>query len=98
MNHCSFLGKLVSKEFSDLTGIEKIDLILHVENKRKVKKDIKKMDYERLNFEAWGTAAISIENNLTVDDHMLIIDSTARADNGDVRFRINEFKIIKKGN
>lgn len=98
MNHCSFLGKLISKELTIAHGIEKVELILQVENKRKVKKDVKKMDYEHLNFEAWGTAAISIEKNLTLDDYMLIIDSTARSNNGSTCFRINEFKIVKKGN
>ena len=98
MNHCAFLGKIISKNLTELNDVEKIELVLQVENKRKVKKDVKKMDYEYLSFEAWGSAAISIEKNLTIDDYMLIIDSTARADSGIVCFRINEFKIIKKGN
>lgn len=92
------MGKLVSKEFTNESGIDKIILLLQIENKRKGKTDIRKMDYERLNFEAWGTAAISIEKKLTFDDYMLIIDSTARANDNKVCFRINEFKIIKKGN
>lgn len=92
------MGKLVSKEFTNESGIDKIILLLQIENKRKGKTDIRKMDYERLNFEAWGTAAISIEKNLTFDDYMLIIDSTARTNDNKVCFRINEFKIIKKGN
>lgn len=98
MNQCTFLGKLVSKEFTSEADTDKINLLLQVENKRKGKKDVRKMDYERLNFEAWGTAAISIEKNLTFDDYMLIIDSTARTNDNKVCFRINEFKIIKKGN
>lgn len=98
MNQCTFLGKLVSKEFIKEDNTDKIHLILKVENKRKGKKDVKKMDYEHLSFEAWGTAAISIEKNLTFDDYMLIIDSTARANEDKVCFRINEFKIVKKGN
>lgn len=98
MNQCTFLGKLVSKEFTQEDNTDKIHLILKVENKRKGKKDVKKMDYEHLSFEAWGTAAISIEKNLTFDDYMLIIDSTARANEDKVCFRINEFKIVKKGN
>ena len=97
MNHCAFLGKAVSKNTVMVNDIEKIELTVQVENKRKMKKDLKKMDYEYLNFEAWGTAAISIKKNLTIDDYMLIIDSTARSSNGIICFRINEFKIIKKG-
>jgi len=56
------------------------------------------MDYENLTFEAWGTAAISIFKNLKPDDSMLVIDSTARNENGKTYFRINEFKILKKEN
>lgn len=61
MNHCAFLGKAVSKNIVMVNDIEKIELTVQVENKRKMKKDLKKMDYEYLNFEAWGTAAISIK-------------------------------------
>ena len=98
MNQCVFLGKLKSKELTLSENIEKIDLVLQVENKRKGKSDFKKMDYETLNFEAWGTAAISISKNLEVDDYILIINSTARNNKDTICFRINEFKIIKKEN
>lgn len=80
------------------SGIEKVDIVLQIENKRKCKNDIKKMDYEYLLFEAWGTAAITIYNNLKDNDYLLVIDSTARKNKDDVCFRINEFKIIKRGN
>lgn len=96
MNQCTFLGKLISKELTNESDTDKINLLLQIENKRRGKKDLRKMDYEHLNFEAWGTAAISIEKNLTFDDYMLIIDSTARNNDGVVNFRINEFKIIKR--
>jgi hypothetical protein len=79
-------------------NVERIELILQVENKRKGKNDVKKMDYEHLSFEAWGTAAISIFKNLECGDFMLIIDSTARSEKGKTYFRINEFKILKKEN
>lgn len=98
MNQCVFLGKLKNKELTVSENIEKVDLVIQVENKRKAKSDFKKMDYEMLNFEAWGTAAISIFKNLEVDDYILVVNSTARNNENGVRFRINEFKIIKKEN
>lgn len=97
MNHCSFLGKLKKTTYT-CEDIERIEIVLQIENKRKGKNIAKKMDYEYLTFEAWGTAAISINKNLKLNDYMLIIDSTARNDNGNVYFRINDFKIIKKEN
>lgn len=98
MNQCVFLGKLKNKELTVSENIEKVDLVIQVENKRKAKSDFKKMDYETLNFEAWGTAAISIFKNLEVDDYILVVNSTARNNENGVCFRINEFKIIKKEN
>lgn len=98
MNQCVFLGKLKSKELTVYENIEKVDLLIQIENKRKAKGDFKKMDYETLNFEAWGTAAISIFKNLQVDDYILVVNSTARNSKDGVCFRINEFKIIKKEN
>lgn len=95
MNHCSFFGKFYDMNYMS-HDIERVELILQVENKRKSKNDIKKMDYEFLSFEAWGTAAISIFNNFKPEDYMLIIDSTARSEKGLTYFRINEFKILKK--
>lgn len=97
MNHCSFFGKRHSMHYAS-NDVERIELILQVENKRKGKNDVKKMDYENLTFEAWGTAAISIFKNFQEDDYMLVIDSTARNEKGKTYFRINEFKIIKREN
>lgn len=97
MNHCSFFGKCYKMHYTS-DNVEKIEVILQVENKRKGKSDVKRMDYENLTFEAWGTAAISIFKNLKTDDSMLVIDSTARNENGKTYFRINEFKILKKEN
>jgi hypothetical protein len=97
MNQCTFLGKLKSFSVETENNIERVELILQIENKRKGKNEVKKMDYEYLSFEAWGTAAISIYKNLTDEDFLLVIDSTARRNKDKVCFRINEFKIIKKG-
>lgn len=98
MNQCTFLGKLKSISVENTeNNIERVELILQIENKRKGKNEVKKMDYEYLSFEAWGTAAISIYKNLTEEDFLLVIDSTARKIKEKVCFRINEFKIIKKG-
>jgi single-stranded DNA-binding protein len=95
MNHCSFFGRCSDIHYTS-ENIEKIEIVLQVENKRKGKNDVKKMDYEYLSFEAWGTAAITIFKNISPGDYMLIIDSTARSQSGITRFRINEFKILKK--
>lgn len=84
-------------EIDSVNNIERVDIVLNVENKRKGKNNVKKMDYERLNFEAWGSAAATIHNNLKEDDYLLVIDSTARNNEDTVCFRINEFKIIKRG-
>lgn len=98
MNRCTFLGKIIKPvSLINENGIEKVEILLQIENKRKSKSDIKKMDYELLLFEAWGTAAITIAANLANDDYLLIIDSTARTIKDSVCFRINEFKIIKRG-
>lgn len=97
MNHCCFLGKLYDINYTS-DSIERVELILQIESKRKSNNEVKKMDYENLCFEAWGTAAISIFKNIKVGDYMLVIDSTARSEKGRIYFRINEFKIIKKEN
>lgn len=96
MNQCTFLGKLKSINIEN-NGIDRVELVLQVENKRKGKNDVKKMDYEYLSFEAWGSAAITMYKNLSLDDYLLVIDSTARKIKDRVCFRINEFKIMKIG-
>ena len=95
MNKCSFLGKFSDIKITTENQIEKVTIVLSVENKRK--STVKKMDYESLAFEAWGGAAVTIYNNLKEDDYLLVIDSTARNNSNQVCFRINEFKIIKRG-
>lgn len=108
MNKCIFYGQIRSKNFeTDVdSGICKITLQLKIENRRSTKSKNKKIDYELLNFEAWGGAALTIESNADPGDYILIVDSTARSishDNSDsptselICFRINEFKIIKYG-
>lgn len=98
MNQCTFLGKLKTVDVSSFNNIARVELLLQIENKRKSKNESKKMDYEYLLFEAWGTAAITINKNLNIDDYLLVIDSTARKNKDNICFRINEFKIIKKEN
>jgi hypothetical protein len=97
MNRCSFFGKLNTIHHIS-NSVDCVELILEIESKRKGNNDIKKMDYENLHFMAWGTAAISILKNIQIGDYMLVIDATARNDKGKGYFRINEFKIIKRGN
>lgn len=112
MNRCTFYGQICSKTFEqdqDATGygqVFRITLQLKVENRRNTRSNNRKIDYEILNFEAWGGAALTIESNTECGDHILVIDSTARAVSHDfdgspsseeICFRINEFKIISYG-
>ncbi|MCW4039969.1 MAG: hypothetical protein NWE83_04350 [Candidatus Bathyarchaeota archaeon] len=97
MNDCKFLGRVLNKTFQlDDNNKERVSLTLAVENKRKTTKDLpKKIDVEVLNFEAWGSAALVLFQNLPPDRQLLVTNSTARVSpDGDVVFRINDFKII----
>jgi hypothetical protein len=98
MNQCTFLGKVTWLDHYNFDGeTEKLVLTLDVENKRKTN-GVKKIDYENLWFEAWGTAALTLHENLRLDDYLLVINSTARKSEGSVCFRINEFKIMNRNN
>ncbi len=98
MNQCTFLGKVKYLDFYAFEGeTERIVLVLDVENKRKMN-GVKKIDYEELLFEAWGTAALTLHENLRLDDYLLVINSTARKSEDSVCFRINEFKIMNRNN
>ena len=98
MNQCTFLGKVKHLDLRVFDGeSERIVLVLDVENKRKMN-GVKKIDYEELLFEAWGTAALTLDQNLRLDDYLLVINSTARKSEGGVCFRINEFKIMNRNN
>lgn len=108
MNKCIFYGQIRNKSFeADLDGnVCRIALQIKIENRRSTKSKNKKIDYELLNFEAWGGAALTIESNADPGDYILIVDSTARSTPHDnsgsptselICFRINEFKIIKYG-
>ena len=98
MNQCTFLGKVKYLDLYAFEGeTERIVLVLDVENKRKMN-GVKKIDYEELLFEAWGTAALTLHENLRLDDYLLVINSTARKSEGSVCFRSNEFKIMNRNN
>ena len=98
MNQCTFFGKVTSLNLYAFDGeTERLVLTLDVENKRKTN-GVKKIDYENLWFEVWGTAALTLHQNLRLDDYLLVINSTARKSEGSVCFRINEFKIINRNN
>lgn len=98
MNQCTFLGKVTSLSLYAFDGeTERLVLTLDIENKRKTN-GVKKIDYENLWFEAWGTAALTLHQNLRLDDYLLVINSTARKSEGSVCFRINEFKIMNRNN
>lgn len=100
MNQCTFLGKVKHLDLRCFAG-DKIErlliLTLDVENKRRTS-GVKKIDYEELWFEAWGTAALTLDQNLKLNDYLLVINSTARKSEGGVCFRINEFKIMNRNN
>lgn len=93
MNKCSFFGCVDHIALETINDTQVVYLKIQIENKRQSK--IKsKIDYEFLDFEAWGTAAITIANYVNIGDDILIVDATARQNYDSVCFRINEFRLI----
>ena len=95
MNDCKFFGKIVSRSITKRYETSRIELRVEVEKQRKSKSGIPVVEKSALNFEAWDSAAETIEHNSTVGDY-LVISATAktRETNKDIYFRINEFKIV----
>jgi hypothetical protein len=95
MNHCLFFGKIVSRKISTENDTNKIELRISVQKQRKAKSGLSVSENATLTFEAWDSAASTIEHNTTVGDFLIIPNSTAKIDGDKVYFRINEFKIVK---
>lgn len=99
MNDCKFFGKVISRSITKRYETSRIELQIEIKKQRKAKSGLTLVDKSVLVFEAWDSAAETIEHNSTVGDHLLI-DATAKvSDSGKgVYFRINEFKIVKSSN
>lgn len=96
MNQCCFYGKIVNKIKNGESDVENLKVNLMVEKYRKNKIGVTKIDRSFLVFEAWDSAAITIDKNASLGDYLLISNSNARNSGSSVCFRINEFKIVKK--
>ncbi len=94
MNDCKFFGRIATRKILRPNGTNKIELNVTVQKQRKSKSGVPVSESSTLLFEAWDSAASTIEHNTDIGDY-LIINSTAKVDGGRVYFRINEFKIIK---
>jgi hypothetical protein len=97
MNDCKFFGKVVSRKITEENNTSKIELNVSVQKQRKSKHGVPVSETVTLQFEAWDSAAATIEHNSTVGDY-LIINSTAKTHGDRVYFRINEFRIVRSGN
>lgn len=95
MNHCVFFGKIVSRNLTSENETSKIELKIQVQKQRRAKSGASVSENAILNFEAWDSAAETIEHNTTVGDSLIIPNATAKVDKEKVYFRINEFKIVK---
>tara|TARA_A100001515_G_scaffold144134_3_gene147284 strand:+ start:992 stop:1303 length:312 start_codon:yes stop_codon:yes gene_type:complete len=100
MNGCHFLGKLtgdpVLKKYYNSFFV---NFTLEVEEYRRDKDGVKKRRIDLLNFEAWDSAAKTIQQRAKKDD-IMVIEAIARnesiKDPDTVVFRITNFKIISK--
>jgi hypothetical protein len=92
MNNCTFLGTIESLDHQVVDNVDKVVLVINVENRRKKsgKKDV--IEKESLDFEAWDSAAMTLFNHTENGDLILIEDSTARSNKP---FRINKFRILQ---
>ena len=95
MNHCLFFGKIISRKISTENDTNKIELRISVQKQRKAKSGLSVSENATLTFEAWDSAAATIEHNTTVGDFLIIPNATAKVDSDKIYFRINEFKIVK---
>tara|TARA_R110001592_G_scaffold19932_1_gene81361 strand:+ start:630 stop:941 length:312 start_codon:yes stop_codon:yes gene_type:complete len=100
MNGCHFLGKLtgdpvLKKSYNSFF----VNFTLEVEEYRRDKDGVKKRRIDLLNFEAWDSAAKTIQQRAQKDD-IMVIEAIARnesiKDPDTVVFRITNFKIIPK--
>ena len=101
MNSCFFIGRLKEPVRTEKeNGVDVVYFTLEIEEYRKNKNGQKTRTLQILHFEAWHTAAITINQKLTMDD-LISVECSARSetipDVGDAcYFRVNNFKIFKR--
>lgn len=102
MNKCIFLGKLTHQpvvEIDQDTGTPKLVFDLEIEEFRRDKSGNKKRTLTVLEFEAWDTAALTIEKYANEGD-LMSVESSARScyvacnDCDSIYFRVTSFKIL----
>ena len=96
MNNCVFLGKLygdIHCQQHDKTT--SADFQLEVESFRKNKNGVKNRSVTVFDFQAWDTAALTIEQRLKKDD-LILVECSARKNQNSVYFRVNSFRIFNK--
>ena len=102
MNKCIFLGKLTHQpavEIDQDTGTPVLVFELEIEEFRRDKVGNKKKTLTLLQFEAWDTAALTIEKYACEGD-LMSVESSARSSYVDGQeydftyFRVTSFKIL----
>ena len=107
MNNCTFLGKLTEPaQLYDEDGVAVVSFTLEIEEYRKNKSGQKTRSTQKLSFQAWHTAAITINEKLNTGD-LILVECSARNScdsdqatfdfyNPTCYFRVNRFKIFNK--
>ena len=94
MNSCIFLGRIADElEISEQYETQVLRFKMSIDKYRKNKTGKKIRDRNYLFFEAWDTGAKTINDHCQPGDYLLV-NCTARNNNGKIVFRINEFKIV----
>ncbi len=94
MNDCTFYGRITNGPKLSTVPVDVVRLTLCVEKKRKAKNGTNKIDASYLHFEAWDSAARTINEYAREGDYLLIKSSAKNSPEG-VYFRINEFRILQ---
>lgn len=97
MNNCYFIGKIVDRpELQEKSNTQVLRFNMVVDKFRKNKIGQKIRERNCLPFEAWDSGARLINDNYEENDE-IFVNCVARADqDGQMVFRVNEFKIIPK--
>ena len=96
MNKCHFVGKLVDDPYlTETNSTYLVKFVLAVEDHRRDKHGAKKRRVDFLQFEAWDTAASTIEKYTEKGD-FLVVEAIARQhrQTDDIVFRVTNFKIF----
>jgi single-stranded DNA-binding protein len=94
VNDCKFIGKIVDKpELQSMAETQVLRFNMVVDKFRKNKMGQKIRDRNCLPFEAWDSGARLINEHYAADDE-IFVDCVARISDGQMVFRVNEFKII----